>query len=181
MCIRDSPKNLRNEDPSKNRREPRLREKPEIDETVFPWLDRALSKIGQIVHPKGWDAVVKAYVGGMKDKENQKHPSSWASDVSNRYRVAGLTPRSLVKYINTLVAKGKLPKELRAEYVSENMSFSDFVTQIQERELTNTEVNRKEEIVKSMKKKMPEFKKNYGKDAKSVMYATATKIAKNES
>ena len=61
------------------------------------------------------------------------------------------------------------------------MTFKDLVNQIQERELTDTEVNRKEEIVKSMKKKMPEFEKNYGKDAKSVMYATATKMAKNES
>ena len=32
-----------------------------------------------------------------------------------------------------------------------------------------------------MKKKMPKFKENYGEDAESVMYATATKMAKNES
>ena len=176
--LNNDPKNLRNEDPTKNRREPRLREKPEIDETAFPWLDRALSKIGQIVHPKGWDAVVKAYVGGMKEPENRKHPSSWASDVSNRYRVAGLTPRSLVKYINTLVAKGKLPKELRAEYVSENMSFSDFVTQIQERELTSNELKRREEIAKDLSD--ADFKKRYGDRWKEVKMGVATNMAKKE-
>ena len=74
-----------------------------------------------------------------------------------------------------------VPLDVTRNIKREDMSFKDFVNQIQERELTDTEVNRKEEIVKSMKKKMPEFKKNYGKDAKSVMYATATKIAKNES
>ena len=74
-----------------------------------------------------------------------------------------------------------VPLDVTRNIKREDMTFKDFVNQIQERELTNTEVNRKEEIVKSMKKKMPEFKKNYGKDAKSVMYATATKIAKNES
>jgi hypothetical protein len=74
-------------------------------------------------------------------------------------------------------------KKSQSEGWNENkeMSFKDFVNQIQERELTPTELERKEEIVKSMKKRMPEFEKNYGKNAKSVMYATATKMAKNES
>ena len=131
--LNNDPKNLRNEDPSKNRREPRLRNK-ELDEfsSQVPWIDRAIATAARITHPRGWNKGVAAYVDGMKDKENQKHPSSWAADVSQRYRVAGLTPRSLIKYINTLVAKGQLPKELKAAYVSEQMSFSDFVTEIQQ-------------------------------------------------
>ena len=47
-----------------------------------------------------------------------------------------------------------------------------------ERTLTEPEKDKKEEIVKSMKKK-GDFSK-YGDDAKSVMYATATKIAKKK-
>ena len=47
-----------------------------------------------------------------------------------------------------------------------------------ERALTKSEEEKKEEIVKSMKDKKGNFKKRYGDDAKSVMYATATKIAK---
>ena len=73
------------------------------------------------------------------------------------------------------------PASVTRKINKEDMTFKDFVNQIQERELTPTELERKEDIVKSMKKKMPEFEKNYGKDAKSVMYATATKMAKNES
>jgi hypothetical protein len=52
--------------------------------------------------------------------------------------------------------------------------------QIDERQLTEPEMEKKEEIVKSMKKGLSGFKARYGKDAKSVMYATATKQAKGE-
>ena len=51
---------------------------------------------------------------------------------------------------------------------------------IEERSLTDAETAKKEEIVKSMKKGISGFKERYGKDAKSVMYATATKQAKGE-
>ena len=47
-----------------------------------------------------------------------------------------------------------------------------------ERELTGPEEKEKEKIVKGMKKNKKDFKKRYGKDAESVMYATATKQAK---
>jgi hypothetical protein len=52
--------------------------------------------------------------------------------------------------------------------------------QIGERALSDDETAKKEEIVKSMKKGLSGFKERYGKDAKSVMYATATKQAKGE-
>ena len=51
---------------------------------------------------------------------------------------------------------------------------------LEERSLTEPEMKKKEEIVKSMKKGLSGFKERYGKDAKSVMYATATKQAKGE-
>ena len=46
-----------------------------------------------------------------------------------------------------------------------------------ENELTDAEMKKREEIVLSLKKKMPEFKKRYGKRATGVMYALATKMA----
>ena len=51
---------------------------------------------------------------------------------------------------------------------------------IQERTLTSAETDKKEHIVKSMKKGMAGFKERYGDRAKSVMYATATKQAKKD-
>ena len=51
---------------------------------------------------------------------------------------------------------------------------------IDERSLSEPEMNKREEIVKSMKKNMAGFKERYGERAKSVMYATATKQAKKD-
>jgi hypothetical protein len=48
---------------------------------------------------------------------------------------------------------------------------------LEERSMTKPEMKKKEEIVKSMKKGISGFKARYGDDAKSVMYATATKQA----
>ena len=47
-----------------------------------------------------------------------------------------------------------------------------------ERELTKDEMSDKEKYVKGMKSAKKDFKKRYGDDAESVMYATATKMAK---
>lgn len=52
--------------------------------------------------------------------------------------------------------------------------------ELKERSLTPGEEKTKEHNVKSMKKGMAGFKARYGDRAKSVMYATATKQAKNE-
>ena len=48
---------------------------------------------------------------------------------------------------------------------------------LDEREMTDSEMKKREEIVKSMKKGMAGFKDRYGDRAKNVMYATATKQA----
>ena len=50
--------------------------------------------------------------------------------------------------------------------------------EVEERTLTKGEEKKKEKNVKGMKKNKGDFEKRYGKDAKAVMYATATKMAK---
>jgi hypothetical protein len=54
------------------------------------------------------------------------------------------------------------------------------VDQIDERTLTSGETAKKEDYVKGMKKSVSGFKARYGDKAKSVMYATATKMAKKD-
>jgi len=49
-----------------------------------------------------------------------------------------------------------------------------------EKKMTAGEKKEKEKLVKGMKKAKGDFKKRYGKDAESVMYATATKRAMDE-
>ena len=131
--LNNDPDNLRNEDPSKNRREPRLRE-DNLDEMA--WYRKVMAKIDQLTHPRGYDKVVKDYVAGMKDKEHKKHPSAWASEVARQYR---MSPRAVIMYINKLVQKGALPKELNAEYIPEQHSFKKFVNQIQEKKIEGLE------------------------------------------
>ena len=50
-----------------------------------------------------------------------------------------------------------------------------------EREMTDAEKDKREEIVLSLKKKTKDFKERYGDKWKEVMYATATKMAMGES
>ena len=186
--LNNDPKNLKNEDPTKNRREPRLREEDEVDEkydsdkffggkgtpeqrtqllklqnkalralggspkqkeikkeinalrkkmgmkvseevnemtSPLPWLNKAVAKIHQMTHPKGYENLVKKYMDGMKDKDNRAHPSKWAAELARQYR--GVEVRDFIRYINKLVDKGKLPQELKAEYTPEHMSFKQFV------------------------------------------------------
>lgn len=49
---------------------------------------------------------------------------------------------------------------------------------VSEKVLDDAETNEKERLVKGLKKRARDFKKRYGDDYKSVMYATATKMAK---
>jgi hypothetical protein len=52
--------------------------------------------------------------------------------------------------------------------------------ELEEKKMTDAEMAKREKIVKSMKKGFAGFRQRYGKDAKSVMYATATKQAMKE-
>jgi hypothetical protein len=125
--MNNDPKNLRMEKPSDNRREPRLREKPELDE--MSWYKAALAKIGQLNHPKDYENMLKQYMSDMKKPELKNKTASYiAARIAQEYK--GQDGRKLVQYINKLVDDGKLPKELKAELQVE--SFSDFVKQINE-------------------------------------------------
>ena len=61
--LNNDPKNLKMEDPSNNRREPRLREKSDLDEIPMA-LMKVKNAIAQMTHPKEYDSMVKKY--GMK-------------------------------------------------------------------------------------------------------------------
>jgi len=59
--------------------------------------------------------------------------------------------------------------------------YSEFWEVILERKLTKGEKISKESNVKKLKKHLDKFEDQYGKDGKSVMYAVATKRAKEKS
>ena len=109
--LNNDPKNLRNEDPSDNRREPRLRGK-EIDE--MPWYTIAKQKIHQMSHPKGYEKITAIYADEMR-KDKKADSKKIIKNIIHDYE-GSLTARSLAGYINKLVKKGVLPQELEAEF-----------------------------------------------------------------
>ncbi len=99
-------------------------------------------------------------------------------------------PKDKITHKDVLVGRGVLKKEnsgdrmgvivgTRKEKVEIEPKLKES-EQVDERKLTGAETSKKEKLVLSLKKKMGGFKKRYGERAKEVMYATATKMAKNE-
>ena len=181
--MNNDPDNLRNEDPSDNRREPRLRDekydsdkffsgkgtpeqrlqllklqnkalrvpggspkqnaikkeidalrkkmgmkvaKEEVELNELPdyspaFIKKLLGKIDQVTHPRLYDKIVKDYVNAIKTRSYLDEPVTTKGkliiDIIRQF-TARSQPRvqSVVDYINKLVAKGVLPKELKAEF-----------------------------------------------------------------
>ena len=123
--MNNSPDNLRNEDPSVNRREPRLRDEAISD--ILPWL----KKLTTVSHPRGMEKLAKEYTKRAMEPKYKGKPNQAAFDVARE--TDDVSPREFVRYINKLVDKGVLPKELKAEYeVKEVFSFKEFTQAIQE-------------------------------------------------
>jgi hypothetical protein len=76
-------------------------------------------------------------------------------------------------------AEGREKANVAAASV-QSVEVKEEVEQIEERTLTEPEMKKKEDVVKGMKKNLSSFKQRYGDRSKEVMYATATKIAKDE-
>lgn len=86
--------------------------------------------------------------------------------------------RDRVDLMRAADAEGKLKKEA-AEDLEEKKGDSDLGTFTDNNmgEMTDAQMKKRETIVKGMKKGLAGFKERYGKRAKDVMYATATKQA----
>jgi len=124
-------KNLHNEDPSKNRKEPRLRSEEEnLDE--MSWYIRFSNWIDTHAHKKGYDKLAKDYIDLIKsDKKYRDMPTRAINVIAREHR--GVNERELRDYINNLVKKGVIPQDLRTDFnPSEEKisSFKSFIDQI---------------------------------------------------
>ena len=109
---------------------------------------------------------LRSYVGKAEDDLLKKHKA-----VSN---TPGSSPS--LKYARQMDMYKRRDNITKAQ---KKITKED-VEQVEERSLTEPEMKKKEEIVKSMKKGLSGFKSRYGDRAKEVMYATATARAKGE-
>jgi hypothetical protein len=94
-----------------------------------------------------------------KKERNSAHRRKNAADPNQPQKSGAAKP--------TYVSTDKPKKKVKESYLDE-------------RSLSKGETKEKERLVKGMKKSYKDFKARYGEDAKSVMYATATKMAKEE-
>ena len=146
-------------------------------------MDAAQDVAGQGMSFEKWVAVV--FQKGAQIDDNSPNPyDAWMSGQTPEEYARGLseglfggkfgdkkpTPKSGKKRAMTDREKEKINRFLKATGGKE----------IDERKLTPPEKEKKEDIVTGMKKSNSDFEKRYGKDAESVMYATATKIAKEK-
>ena len=84
------------------------------------------------------------------------------------------------KQIAKAASQGVKMEEVELEMYDADEINGVQIDTIDERSMTDAEMDKREKIVKSMKKGIQGFKDRYGDDAKSVMYATATKQSMKE-
>ena len=88
------------------------------------------------------------------------------------------TPREPAARLET-PKRVQLDEETSIKFLSGTTTLKE-AAEIMEKKLTKAEKEKKEEVVKSMKKDKSDFKKRYGEKGEEVMHATATKIAKKK-
>ena len=88
-------------------------------------------------------------------------------------------PAPVVKFVDELPGNiKKVAKKVKKVVTGEEVESEG--EQIDEKKMTKEEMKKREEYVKGMKKSKKGFEERYGKRAKDVMYATATKMAMKE-
>ena len=145
-----------------------VKEMPESFEQLDELSPALLDRAAKIATKKGKDARSKGH-----DEAGDEHlgqavrlRSGYHSAVERDRKKASMASMS--------------PAKQRKYTQSQKRAMGEDVEQIDERELTKGESKKKEDYVMGMKKKLSGFKQRYGERAKSVMYATATKMAKKD-
>ena len=100
----------------------KVKEEVELNELPSSFMGKLMSKMDDIIHPKGYDKLVKRYVELMK-QDRMTTGRALLDAIRSVKNPPSL--RSLQAYINKLVTKGTLPKELKAEVeVDELLGFA---------------------------------------------------------
>ena len=154
----------------------KLKEEPD-NEQFTKEVEEVKKKASEKKSPEDEARVAKGKVDAVKVEEEIEQIDEVGDTPAGR--------KVLSSYVNKALGDKNREKGLRkatSRLYKDNYygKKNEEVEEIDEREMTDAEMKKREEIVKSMKKGMQGFKDRYGDRAKSVMYATATKIAKEK-
>ena len=147
-------------------------------------MDAAQDVAGQEMSFEKWIAVI--FQKGVEIDDNSPNPyDAWMSGQSPDEYAKGLSEGLFGGDFDIAKKKSPTPGKKPERTKREKEKLNRFLKatggkEIDERKLSKGEEKKKEKIVKGMKKSKKDFKKRYGDDAESVMYATATKIAKDK-
>jgi len=173
-----------------------------------PEKDKLTAKDFKMLRKEGWDDMVKAAKDTLKDKPKpnggagMKQGSAYGGGKQKadapvkeeatqaeftaelkkaQAKAAGTAKQAQVsKPAVQAVQNEQTHTEIQVVDYSDVNGVKMSTIELDERSLTSDEKSEMEKNVKGMKKNLSGFKERYGKDAKSVMYATATKQAKGE-
>jgi hypothetical protein len=135
---------------------------------------------------RGVFGAVKAFQSGMERhkkamgmaKETGKTVAKAAAVTHEAGRRAGESKVGQAIKKGAAAAGKAVAKKVKSDIETTKKALKKEEIELEEKTLTSAETKKKEQIVKSMKKGLSGFKSRYGDRAKEVMYATATKRAK---
>ena len=140
------------------------------------------TKVGEVLDILDKDGGTKLY----KDSDIKQISKYLTKHKDNVRKVAH---QMLIDYMegDDYLAKKRIPvkedvqegKKMKVK-LDPNKSMDKVVKTLEDK-MTDAEMDKREKIVKSMKKKKDDFKARYGDQADDVMYATATKMAMKDS
>lgn len=155
-----------------------MKEEEQVEEGWDDMLKAAKERSGP--QPSGGSGVkLGSRYGGGKQKDKPEHDTDEAGKKTQKEEIdpEKVTTDTLAGRVKGKTGNPFAPKKVMMDVPGD---VKEEVEELDERELSKGETAEKERIVKGMKKSLAGFKARYGDKAKSVMYATATKAAKNE-
>jgi hypothetical protein len=128
-----------------------------------------LMTVGHITPDEGVDELRWVHAQNKKTQKEEVEQIDEKDPCWDNYTQVGMKKKNGREVPNCVPSKGVPAAKGYKEEV-----------ELEERTMTSADKTERERIVKGMKKGLAGFKSRYGKDAKSVMYATATKQAMKE-
>jgi hypothetical protein len=154
-----------------------INEEPDNEQFTKELEDQKASMMGKKKQP----SVAAPATQGVKAMAEDVDADDFISEDDQLEEGLGDAVKGAVGVVKNVINKEKAyqaEKQKKAGEVLSKMRREE--VELDERTLTKGEAEKKEDYVKGMKKKLSGFKERYGERAKEVMYATATRMAKED-